>query len=108
ECSDVRVVFGVGVENDGTDLGFATRALGKKWPDGAINLAAGENFALAGTAFTLDETAGDASTGVGVLAVIHRKREEIDAFAGIRIGYGRRQYNVIAIANHYRAVCLLG
>ena len=46
-------------------------------PDRAINLAAGQNFALTGAAFAFDKTAGDASAGVGVFAIVDSKREKI-------------------------------
>ena len=75
---------------------------------GTVDLAAGENFALAGTAFALDEAAGDASAGVGVLAVIHGEGEEIDALAGIGVGGGGGQNDVVAHAHDDRAVRLLG
>ncbi len=48
----------------------------------------GQDFLFAGPAFALDKSAGDASTGVGVLAVIDSEREEVDAFP--RIGGGHR------------------
>ena len=49
---------------------------------------AGQNFLFAGPAFALDESAGDASAGIGVLAVIDREGEEVDAFP--RVGRGDR------------------
>ena len=72
--SDVRVVFGVGGEDEGDDLGLTAEAIREHGAHGAVNLAAGEDFTLAGTAFALDEAAGDASAGVGVFAIIDGQR----------------------------------
>ena len=80
----------------------------KQRADGAVDLAAGENFALTRTAFALDEAAGDASAGVGVFAVVNGEREEVDAFARVGIGGGGGQHNVVADAHHDRAVGLFG
>ena len=71
------VVIAISGEHKGDDLGLAFEALGKHRPDGPVDLAAGENFALAHAAFALDEANGKASTGVGVFAVIHGEGEEI-------------------------------
>ena len=71
-------------------------------------MAAGENFALAGTAFALDKAAGNASAGVGVFAIIDGEREEIDAFAGIGIGHGGGENDIVADADHGGAVGLFG
>jgi len=68
----------------------------------------GEHFALAHAAFALDEAAGKASTGVGVFAVIHGEGKEIDAFARIGVGGSGGEDDVIAQADHGRAVGLLG
>ena len=101
DAEDVRVIFGVGGEDEGDDLGFAAEAIREQGPHGAVNLAAGENFTLAGAAFALDEAAGDASAGVGVFAIVNGQGEEIDAFAGIGIGGGGGQNDVIANAHYH-------
>src|SRR5262249_5071224 len=76
--------------------------------DGTVDHAAGENFTLAGTAFALDEAAGDASAGIGVLAVVDREREEVDSLAGIGIGDRGGEHDVIADANNTGAMRLFG
>ena len=96
DAEDVGIIFRVGGKHEGDDLGFALEAFGEQRADGAVDLAAGENFALAGTAFALDEAAGDASAGVGVFAVIDGEGEEVDAFAGIGIGDGGGENDVVA------------
>src|ERR1700690_1456624 len=108
DAQDVGIVLGVGGEDQRDHLGFALKTFGEKWADGAIDLAAGESFALAHAAFALDEAAGNSAAGVGVFAVVNREREEVDAFAGIGIGGGRGQHNVIGHSHHDRAVGLLG
>ena len=73
DADDVGIVFFVRGEDQGDDLGLVAEIFGEQGADGAVDLAAGENLTLAGPAFALDEAAGDAAAGVGVLAVIHGK-----------------------------------
>ena len=104
----IGIVIGVGGEDEGDDLRLAFEAFGEHRPDGAVDLATGEHFAFAHAAFALDEAAGEASASVGVFAVVNGEREKIDAFAGIGIGGGGGEDNVIAQANDGRALGLLG
>ncbi len=90
------------------DLGLAAEAFGEQRPDGPVDLAAGQDFALAGTPFALDEAAGNASRGVGVFAVVDGEREEVDTLAGLGIGAGGGQNDVVADAHDAGAVRLLG
>ena len=106
--SDIRIILGVGGEDEGDDLSLAAEAIREHGAYGAVNLATGEDFTLAGTAFALDEAAGDASAGVGVFAIINGQREEIDALAGIRVGGGGGENDIIANAHNDRTVRLLG
>src|SRR5208337_4212979 len=77
DAADIGIVFRVGGENQGDDLGFTPESVGKHGTDRPVNLAAGEGFALAHAAFALDKAAGNASAGVGVLAVVDGEREEV-------------------------------
>ena len=108
DADHVGVILGVGGEHERDDLGLAAEAFGEQRTNGAVDLAAGEDFALAHASFALDEAAGNASAGVGVLAVVHGEREEVDALAGLGIGDGGGQHHVFAQAHHDRAVGLLG
>jgi hypothetical protein len=108
DAEHVGIVLAVRRQHESNDLGFALEAFGEHGADGAVNLAAGEHFALAHAAFALDEAAGEASAGVGVFAVIDGEREKIDALAGIGIGGGGSQYNVFAQPHHGGAMGLLG
>src|SRR5215468_9832318 len=72
---NVRIVFSIGREHQGYDLRFIAEPLRKQRADGPVNLAAGENFAFAGTAFTLDEASGYASAGVRVFTVVDGQGE---------------------------------
>ena len=106
-AGDIRIVFRVGGEHHRDDLGLAAEALGEQRPDGTIDLAAGQDLALAGTAFALDETARNASGGISVFAVVNGKREEVNAFPRFGIGTSGSQNNVIAHANNAGTMCLL-
>ena len=75
------------------------------WP---VDLAAGEDFALTGPAFTLDEAAGDASAGVCVFAVINGQGEKVDSFTRFGVRGGGGENDVIARSYDDRAVGLLG
>ena len=105
---DIGIVFRVGGEHHGDDLRLAAETFREQWPDGPIDLAAGKDFALARPAFALDEAAGNASRGIGVLAVIDGEGEKVDAFAGVGISAGGGENNVFANAHNAGAVRLLG
>src|SRR5208283_4473839 len=66
-----------------------------------------EDLALAGSPFTLNESPGDASGGIGVFAVVNCKREEVNAFPWFRIGTGGGENDVVADAHNAGAVRLL-
>ena len=108
DADHIGVVFLVGGEDQCNHLGLVAEAVRKERTDGAVNLAASENFLLAGPAFTLDKAAGDAPAGICVLAVIHGKWEKVDAFPGFSGGYGGGQYNGFARADQCGARGLLG
>src|SRR5258708_22585712 len=108
DATDVGVVIGIGRQNERDDLSFALEAFGKHRPDGAVNLATGENFALTHTPFALDEAAGDASAGIGVLAIVNSKGKEVDALARIGVGDRRGEDNVFADAHNGGPMGLLG
>ncbi len=108
DAEDIGIILAVGREHERDDLRLALESLGEHRTDRAIDLAAGEHFALAHAAFALDEASGETSAGVGVLAVVHGEREEVDAFAGIGVGGGGGENDVFAEANHGRSVGLLG
>ena len=83
DAEDVRIVFLVGGIDERNDLGFIAESFREERADGAIDLAGGEDFLLAGTALALDEAAGDASASIGKFAVFNRQREEVNAFLGV-------------------------
>ena len=108
DAEHVGIVTAVGREHEGDDLRLALESLGEHGTHRAIDLAAGEHFALAHAAFALDEAAGKASAGVGVFAVIDGEGKEIDALAGIGVRGRGGEHDVIAQADYGRAVGLLG
>ena len=99
DAADVGIILGISGENEGDDLGLALKSFGEHGADRAVNLAAGEDFALAHAAFALDKAAGNASAGVGVFAVVNGEREKIDARAGLGIGGGGGENDVLANAH---------
>ena len=105
---DVGIVLVVGREAESDHLGFAAEAVREQGPHGTVNLAAGQNFTLAGAAFALDEAAGDASAGVGVFAVIDGEGKEIDSLARFLVGGGGAEDDVVGKAYDHGAMRLLG
>ena len=108
DAADIGIVFRIGGQDKGDDLGLALEAFGEHGTDRPVNLAAGESFALAHAPFTLDKAAGNASAGIGVLAVVNRERKEVDALAGLGIGGGGGENNVFAESDDGSAAGLLG
>ena len=108
DTENVGIVIAVGRQYERNHLGLALESFGEHGTYRAVDLAAGEHFALAHAAFALDEAAGETSTGVGVFAVIHREGEKVDAFARIGIGGGGGENDVLAEADDDGSVGLLG
>ena len=107
-AEDVGVIFLVGGVDECDDLGLVAEGLGEEGADGAVDLARGEDFLLAGAAFTLDEAAGDASASIGEFAVFDGEREEVDALFGVGRCDGGCQYGVVATGGESGAGSLLG
>ncbi len=108
DADHVGIVFLVGGEDQGDDLGFIAETIREERTDGAIDLAAGEHFFLAGPTFALDEAAGNAAAGVGVLAVVNGEGEEVDSLSGIGRGDCGGQNNGFARGDQCGARGLLG
>ena len=104
----VGVVVGVGRDDERDDLRLAAPAVGEERTDRAIDQAAREHFLLGRLAFALEEPAGDASRGVGVLLVVAGERQEIDPFARVGVRAGGHQHHRVAQADDDGAVGLLG
>ena len=62
----------------------------------------------AGLPSRLKNPPGNAARRVGVLAVVHRERQEIDALAGVGGVAGGDEHHRVAVADDGRAVGLLG
>ena len=108
DAANVGIVIRVRGQHKRDDLGLALESFGEQRTHGAIDLAAGEHFALAHAAFALDEASGETSAGVGVFAVIDGEGEEIDALARVGIGGRGGEHHVFPDADHGRSVRLLG
>ena len=108
DANDVGIVLLVGGEDQRDDLRLVAESIGEERADGAVDLTAGENFLLAGPAFALDESAGNAAAGVGVLAVVNGEWEEVDALPGVGRGHCGGQNDGFARGNQCGARGLLG
>ncbi len=85
--SDVRIGGLVGGHYGADNLHFVHEAFGEQRADRTVDQARGQGLFLGGTAFTLEETTGDTASGVGLLDVVHRQREEITTSFGLLGGH---------------------
>ncbi len=108
DAGDVGIVIGIGGEHERNDLRLALESVGEHRTHRAIDLAAGEHFALTHAAFALDEASGETSAGIGVLAIIHGEGKEVDAFAGVGVGGSGGENDVLTHADDGGSVGLLG
>ena len=107
DADHVRIIFAVRGEHHGNDLRLVGPAFGKQRPQRAVNQPRGQNFLFRGAAFALEESAGNFSRGVGVLAVVHGKRQKI-FFGRFAVHAGGGQNHGVAITRHHGAVRLTG
>ena len=83
---DVGVVFTIGAEQDGDDLGVVEIAFREERPQRAVGHAAGEDFLFGGAAFAFEVTTGENAGGGGFFLVFHGEREP--GLAGFHLGGG--------------------
>ena len=74
-AEDVGVVFTIGAEQDGDDLGVVEITLREQRTQRAVRHAAGEDFLFGGAAFALEVTTGEHAGGGGFFLVFHGERE---------------------------------
>ena len=104
----VGVVLGVGREDQRDDLRLVAPAGGEERPDRPVDDAAGQHFLFGGLAFAFEESARDSPGGVGVLTVVDREWQEVDALSCVGGATGRDEHDRIAEANDDRAAGLFG
>ena len=90
------------------DLDFVTEAFRPERPDGPVDHPRGENGALGGASFPLEETAGNLPGGVHALLDVYGEREEVRALARLHPALGRREHHCVARADEHGAIGLLG
>src|SRR5439155_1819104 len=81
---------------------------GEQGSDRTVDHARGEGLLLVRAALPLEETAGDLSGGVGVLAVIDGERQKAHAGPLLALRRGGDQHHGVAVAHGDGAVGLLG
>ena len=91
--------------HDGADDGnIVAHILGEQRTDGAVDDAAHQNGLVGGTAFPLQEGAGDLAHGIQLLLKVHGQREEINALTGLCSSGYRHMHHGLAIADQALAV----
>ena len=104
----VRILFGVGRQDHGDDLGFVQKALGEQRADRTIDQAAGEDFFFRGAALAFNESARDLAGGVGVLSIIDGEREEPGPHLRLVSHTSGDEYHGVTGTNDNSAARLLG
>ena len=89
DAQDIRIVLGVGAEEDALHLNFVVPPLREERPDRPVNHPAGEDFLFRRTALALEIAARELARRGGFLTVVDRQREEILTRFGRRGGHGR-------------------
>ena len=91
---DVGINLGVDGEHRSDDLHVVDESFGKQRPDGAIDQTRGERLLLGGTALALEEAAGNAAGGIGLLLIVDREGKEVAT--------GRRLFHAHRGDEHHR------
>ena len=100
----VGIVFTVGAQERGDDLGVVEIALREQGPQRPVGHAAGEDFLFAGAALTAEIAAGDLAHGGGFLAVFDGQRKPVLAFLDAGGADGRDEDDGVAGADGDGAV----
>ncbi len=108
EGEHVAVVVGIGRDHRRDDLRLEAPARREQRANRPVDDAARQRLFLGRLALALEEAARDAARGVGVLAIVDRQRQEIDAFAGTGRMTGGDEHHGVALADDDRTVGLLG
>ena len=104
----VRIVLLVRRVDERNHLRLVAEGLRKQRANRPVDLPARQDLLLARPSLALDEAAGNASARVGVLAVLHRQREEVDPLLRVGRGHSRRQNCVVSARGERGAGGLLG
>ena len=75
----IRIIFLIRGVNKRHNLRLIPEGLGKQRPDRTIDLPARQNLLLARPSLTLNKSAGNPSTCVRKLAILHSQREKVDS-----------------------------
>ncbi len=108
DAQHIRIIFLVRRVHKRNHLRLIPERLRKQRTNRPVNLTARQNLLLARPSFTLDKSAGNASTRIGELAILHRQREKIDALFRVRRSHSRRQNYIVATRSQRCAGGLLG
>jgi hypothetical protein len=90
------------------EVQVVVEAVREERADGAVDEAGRQRFFIRRPAFALNEAARHLATGGKLLAVVHRQREEVGAFADLVRERGGGQHHGVAEADHNGAIGLLG
>ncbi len=105
---DVGIVVVVRRDHPADHLGLDEVAVGKQGPESAVDDAAGQSFLLRGTAFAFEEPAGDASAGVGILAIVDGQGQEVRPAAGLVGAAGGDEHHRVVETYDHRTGGLFG
>ena len=82
EGRDVGRIHTVRGKNRRHDLGVVVVAVGKKWPNGAVDETTDQHLSIRQARFALEKATGNLARSGGLFDEINRQRKEVDARAG--------------------------
>ena len=92
----------------GDDLHVVDEAFREQRPDRPVDQARGQRFLLGRTALALEEAAGNAARGIGLLLIVHGEREEVAARGRLLQAHRGDQHYRLAHGDEHGAVGLAG
>ncbi|OIQ77018.1 hypothetical protein GALL_412960 [mine drainage metagenome] len=101
QSGNIGIDVGIDRQHMDDHLDFVEKAFGKQRTDRAVDQPRGQRFVLAGAAFTLEKTAGNATRCVGLFDVIDGQREKILPRLGrARADYRGEHHGIVHIEQH--------
>ncbi len=108
QCRNVGIDLGIDRQHDRDDLYVVDEPIGKQRADRPVDQTRSQRLFLGGPALTLEETARNATGGVGLLDVVDGQGEEIPSGDGFLRGTGGDEHHCVAHGHAHRACGLAG
>ena len=97
---NIGIDLRIGRHHGRHDLHFVVETFREQRTQRTVDQARGQDLLFAGTAFALEETAGDLARSVGALLIIHGQREKILVGFGILASHHGDQHHGVVQTDH--------